>query len=138
MLFSDGVAIEEALESLSITEIIESSPNTPFGRSDKRNLAHLLETVASLTGEEQALIRCCAFAKKHRRSKSSLDQSLKSLTKAEIISATPTTSFTRSQKRSRSNLLDVVTSLSSAQQDLILSVACEKSNEISNGPSSSK
>jgi len=61
--FHDGTPIEDELSHLRMKQILEAGAAiTVFSRGDKRKRANLIETISSLTAEQQRLMRIAASA----------------------------------------------------------------------------
>ena len=65
--FADGVDIAEELDGLSKEAIMHAGQPVIFGRADRRDRSHLLETIASLAVGNQDRIRHVAREHRHKR-----------------------------------------------------------------------
>jgi hypothetical protein len=55
--FADGTSIEDELKDMTMQEIMNSVPEVPFRRADGKKRRHLLQTVSTLSKEDQDVIR---------------------------------------------------------------------------------
>ena len=58
--FDDGVSVDVEMNNMTKTMIMAAAPEVIFGRADKRNKSHLLETVTYLPRDVQDRIRALA------------------------------------------------------------------------------
>ena len=128
MSFRNRSNATHILKDMSIAEIIDASPSTPFGRADKKSRTHLLDTVISLSGHEQQLIFNAALAR--HRPPTQISEVLNVLTMDEIIGASPTTSFDRADRKNRARLLTTVANLPESEKAAVCSAAVAKQQPI--------
>jgi hypothetical protein len=123
--------LAHAMNHLTMAEIMTASPQTAFGKADRKSRKHLLATVAGLSQEEQMLIFSAASAKAKFLKKP--NQDLNVLSMQEIIAVSPEGKIDRGDKRTRERLLSAVADLSEKEREMVHVAAGKKRCHASDG-----